>query len=141
MAISHKVRVYVFRWDENRLRFLLLRKNPPQENVLGPVCGPVGLDEHLPEAAVREVREETGLVEPVHLIDLQHANRLVIGDEGLVEWEFGYQARSDADEKRLSPGPDVSDLFWLDFDQAYARLEAAEDRTGIIRLRMRLQAG
>ncbi len=141
MTIHHKVRVFVFNWEEGRIRYLLLKKAPSTEHTWGPVAGPVNLGEHLQEAAVREVREETGILRPVHLIDLEHTQRLVFGDEGLVEWEFGYQAPGPTRALELAPSPEIVEFHWLDFDQAYDRLETPEDRTGIVRLRMRLQAG
>lgn len=139
--LSHEIRVFVFRYAEGRPDFLLLRHRPRAENELGPVHGPVEISEHLRDAVIREVREETGLIRPAHLIDLDHTSKLVVGDEGLIQWEFGYQAPSADVDTRLAPGPAVVETCWLPFERAFQRLPSAEDRSALVRLQMLLQAG
>lgn len=139
--LTHEIRVFVFRYQAGRPDFLLLRRRPRVENELGPVHGPVELSEHLRDAVIREVREETGLIRPAHLIDLDHASKLVVGDEGLIQWEFGYQAPETDVETRLHPGPEVAEAHWLPFEGAFQHLPNPEDRSALIRLQMLLQAG
>ena len=138
MVLHHKVRVFVFRFEERQPRYLLLRHQPRLENSLGPVHGTVGLGEHLEDAVLREVAEETGLRHPSHLIDLEHFERLCFGDEGVVEWEFGYETRGHG--PLIVPGPQVVETIWANFDQAFQTLEITEDRDALVRLQMRLGA-
>jgi len=139
MVLHHKVRVFVFRLEEARIRYLLLRKKPREEHVLGPVQGVVGLDEHLTDAVLREVTEETGIEGPTHLIDLEQTSQLVLGDEGLVEWDYGYQAPTNRG-KLLVPGPKIAETIWTDFEDAFGQLELPEDRSALVRLQMQLRA-
>lgn len=134
--LSHKVRVFVFRYDNGQLSYLLLRRRPSSENILGPIKGLVGIDEHLRDAVLREVREDTGLTHPTHLIDLDHASTFTIGDEGLVEWEFGYQAPILGPAGQIQPGPDVAESMWVGFEGAFCSLEMPEDRDALVRLQV-----
>lgn len=140
-VLRHQVRVFVFRYDEDALSFLLLRRRPRTEHTLGPIRGSVEVDEHLTETVLREVREETGIVRPAHLIDLEHTSTFVVGDEGLVQWEFGYQAPRPREEQDISPGPDVAESMWAGFQRTFQTLEDATDRSALVRLQMFLQAG
>ncbi|PIE22408.1 MAG: hypothetical protein CSA62_12395 [Planctomycetota bacterium] len=138
MVLHHKVRVFVFRYEEQQPHFLLLRHQPRLESRLGPVHGTVGMGEQLQEAVLREVTEETGLQHPSHLIDLEHFERLCFGDEGVVEWEFGYQTLGHGSV--IVPGPQVAETIWANFDRAFRSLEFSQDREALIRLQMRLRA-
>lgn len=139
--LHHQVRVFVFSFEEARVRYLLLRRRPRSENTLGPVRGPVELDEHLQDAVIREVREETGIVRPAHLIDLEHTSTFVLGDEGVVQWEFGYQAPGLDTGSSIQPGPLIAESMWVGFEDAFQALELPEDRSSLVRLQMVLQAG
>ncbi len=139
--LDHKVRVFVFCYDGTTVNYLLVRNHPKTENILGPVTGAVGLDEHLRDAVLREVREDTGLTHPKHLIDLEHTSTLTIGDEGLVEWEFGYQAPVIGDSALICPGPQVVESSWFRFENAFGLLESPDDRVALVRLQVLLQAG
>ncbi|MEZ5988557.1 MAG: NUDIX hydrolase [Planctomycetota bacterium] len=138
MVLDHKVRVFVFRHDGVQVDYLLLRRRPLVEHGFGPIRGIVGLDEHLEDAVIREVREETGLVRPTHLIDLEHVSRLFFGDDGLVEWGFAWQAPSG--DLEIRPGPDIAESLWTGFDHAFETLELPEDRETLVRLRMMLES-
>jgi len=139
--LDHKVRVFVFCFDGPQVNYLLVRRHPRSENILGPVTGAVGIDEHLRDAVLREVREDTGLTHPKHLIDLDHTSTLTIGDEGLVEWDFGYQAPGNRESALINPGPQVVESSWCQFERAFGLLEFPDDREALIRLQVMLQAG
>lgn len=136
-ALEHRVRVFVFQILESEVRYLLLRQKPAAEWPLGPVIGKVGLHEHLIDAAVREVREETGIRRPHHIMDLSEPSKELFGDIGLVEWPFAYQAgTADRPVDRVTPGPNVGEFLWLDFEQAFQRIESNRDRDALVRLKL-----
>lgn len=139
-ALEHKVRVFVFHVLEDGVRYLLLRQKPRSEWPLGPVIGMVTPGEKIRDAILREVRAETGLRRPVHLIDLARPQKELFGDLGLVEWPFAWQAGTPADiECPLHPGPMVGELQWLPFEAAFQRIEMPADRDALVRLQLALQ--
>lgn len=138
-ALEHKVRVFVFRVMAAEIEYLLVRKKPRSEWPLGPVVGPLELDEHLKDAVIREVKVETGLAKPLHLLDLSTPNKELFGDVGLVEWPFGYQAGAPGlPTPSLHPGPMVGDCAWMPFERAFQSIETDSDRDLLVRLQLKL---
>lgn len=137
-VLQHRVRVFVFQYEGTELRYLLLRQKPRAEWPLGPVIGAVGLDEHLPEAAVREVARETGLTRPQQLLDLAEPSKELFGDVGLVEWPFAFQAGTPGRPAEVTPGPMIGEYAWMAFDVAFRSVEARRDRDALVRLQVRL---
>jgi hypothetical protein len=139
-ALEHRVRVFVFQFLEDEVRYLLLRHEPAAEWPLGPVIGKVGLHEHLVDAIVREVREETGIRRAHHIMDLNEPRKELFGDVGLVEWPFAYQAGTpNQPVGDLTLGPNVGESVWLTFEDAFQRIEGNMDRDALVRLQLDLQ--
>jgi ADP-ribose pyrophosphatase YjhB (NUDIX family) len=119
---------------------LLLRQRPRAEWPLGPVIGTIAPGEKTEDAVLREVRAETGLRRPVHLMELSAPQKELFGDMGLVEWPFAWQAGIAGEPlQELSPGPMVGELQWMRFDEAWRRMETATDRDALVRLQLSLQ--
>ena len=138
--IDHQVRVFVFQVLEEGIEFLLLRQKPTVEWPFGPVVGTVQPSEGLRDTICRQVREETGIQRPTHILDLQVPNKELFGDLGLVEWPYAYQAGTPQNPIReLTPGPRIGDFAWLDFDAAFACIENEQDLEALVRLRLCLQ--
>ena len=140
LEVRHGVRVFVFRSTEEGARFLLVRPRPRNEWPWVPVIGAVNLHEHLQDAVLREVREETGLARPLHLIDLKHQEQTIVGDLGLVEWQFAFQVPAGIDP-RLHLGPRIHEYHWAAFEHAFQAVENITDRDGLVRLQCLLKAG
>lgn len=139
-SLEHKVRVFVFRVMAAEVQYLLLRKKPRSEWPLGPVVGPIEVDEHLKDAVLREVKVETGLSQPLHLLDLSAPSKELFGDIGLVEWPFGYQAGApDCPAPAVVPGPMVGDCAWMPFERAFQVIEVAADRDLLVKLQLRVR--
>ena len=138
--LEHRVRVFVFQVLEQGTRYLLLRQRPKTEWPLGPVIGAVNPGEKLHDAILREVRAETGLRRPVHLIELAAPQKELFGEMGLCEWPFAWQAGTPQTPVHdLAPGPMVGEFAWLPFQEAFQRLEVATDRDALVRLQLSLQ--
>lgn len=138
--LEHRVRVFVFQILEQGPQFLLLRQRPRAEWPLGPVIGTVAPGEKTEDAVLREVRAETGLRRPVHLMEIAAPQKELFGDMGLVEWPFAWQAGIAGEQIHgLTPGPMVGELQWLRFEEAYRRIESATDRDALVRLQLSLQ--
>ncbi len=138
--LDHNVRVFVFQFMEAEIQYLLLRQKPKEEWPLGPVVGSVGVSEHMQDAIVREVEEETGYQRPHHIIDLSQTHKELFGDIGLVEWAYAYQAGTpEQPANAVSPGPTVGEFAWYGFQDAFQRLETARDQQALIRLQLSLE--
>jgi len=129
--LSHRVRVFVFRYEGGQPRYLLLRASQ-QESFWTPVHGPIGFGEKYEVAIRREVLDDTGITRPNRLIDLEMPARFCLGDEETIEWLYGFQAQ---------PAPDLrvdarrwASFRWLGFPEAYPSLELDHDRAGLMRL-------
>lgn len=139
-TLEHKVRVFVFHLREDGVHYLLLRQKPRTEWPLGPVIGPVTPGEQIKDAVLREVRAETGLRRPLHLIEIAQPNKELFGEIGLVEWPFAWQAGTPEDPLRaVTPGPMVGEAAWMSFQEAFQRIELQPDRDALVRLQLSLQ--
>jgi ADP-ribose pyrophosphatase YjhB (NUDIX family) len=139
-ALEHRVRVFVFQFVGKDVKYLLLRHKPKAEWPLGPVVGAVRIDERMQDAIVREVREETGIRRPHHIIDLSEPSKELFGDVGLIEWPFAYQAATPTHELlRVTPGPTIGEYTWLGFEDAFQSVETRRDRQALVRLRLDLE--
>ena len=130
--LFHRVRVFVYRYESGDPEYLLLRSAQGIEGFWTPVHGPVGFGEQLESAIRREVLDDTGIGRPSQLIDLEMPSRWVLGDEEIIEWNFGFQSQ---------PVPDLQldtirwmDFRWARFPDAYPSLELEYDRAAILRL-------
>ena len=138
-ALEHHIRVYVFQVLNDSVQYLLLRHKPAAEWPLGPVVGTIAPDEHMQDAVLREVRADTGIHKPLHLMDLSQPKKELFGDVGLVEWSFAYQAGAPGRPVReVSPGPRIGAFAWMRFEEAFQRIEGSEDRDALCRLQLRL---
>lgn len=140
-SLEHHVRVWVLQITESQIQYLLLRQKPIAEWPMGPVIGAIAPHEHMRDAVVREVREETGLEQPVHVMDLSHPTKELFGDIGLVEWHFAYQAgMPNRPVRPVQPGPKVGEFAWMSFDAAFRCIETSEDRDSLVDLQLRLHS-
>jgi len=136
--LLHRIRVFVFRFHERRPQYLLLRGCQGIEAFWTPIHGPIGFGEKLEVAIRREVMDDVGLGKPAELIDLEMPSRWVLGDEEVVEWNFGFQTASREEDLQLDPR--WSDFRWAEFTKAYPSLELEYDRAAIMRLHTLLNA-
>ncbi len=141
-ALEHQIRVFVFQVLDREVQYLMVRQKPAAEWPLGPVVGSIGPAEHMQEAVVREVREDTGIRKPLHLIDLSRPTKELFGDMGVVEWHYAYQAGTPhRPVPEVTPGPRVGELSWMNFEEAFRRIETTEDRDTLVSLQLRLHDG
>ncbi len=133
---THRVVVCVFRGTRQGPRYLVVRQNTEYEGLWRPVLGTVRPEEVIEAAAVREVRDETGIVGPHQLIDFGYRNREQIGDFDLVEWGVGYDVGPDEPPIRL--GPSYREFRWLDFEEAYRVVEVPPLREAVLKLHLEI---
>ena len=132
VELSHRVRVFVYQLTGGDPNYLLLRSAQGIEGFWTPVHGPIGFGEQLESAIRREVMDDTGLGRPREVLDLRMTSRWLVGDEEIIEWNFGFHAPSEND-LRLDTERWV-DFRWSGFTEAYPSLELENDRAAIMRL-------
>ena len=137
--LSHRIRVFVYRFVEGLPRYLLLRSSQGIESFWTPIHGPIGFGEKLESAIRREVMDDTGLGRPAELIDLQMPSRWLLGDEEIIEWNFGFRALPTRDDLEID-SQRWAEFRWVHFAQAYPSLELEYDRAAITRLHALLHA-
>jgi NADH pyrophosphatase NudC (nudix superfamily) len=136
--LCHRIRVFVFRYQEGQPDYLLLRA-AQLESFWTPIHGPIGFGEKLESAIRREVMDDIGLARPNRLIDLEMPTRWQIGDEETIEWVFGFHAQPRQDDMRVDTRR-WSDFRWVQFPEAYPSLELEYDRAALMRLHTLLHA-
>ena len=133
---THQVAVFVFQDGPSGPRYLLVRQHRRHEGLWRPVLGTVRPEERLEAAALREVRDETGIVRPRALIDFGFRHREQVGDLDLVDWGLGYDVGSEPPDVQL--GEDYREYRWLDFEGAYRTIEVDPFREAVLKLHLRL---
>ncbi len=129
---AHRVRVFVFDFVERAPNYLLLRGRQGIESCWSPISAAIGLGEKMETAIRRSVMEDLGIGRPAELIDLQMPARWVLGDEEVIEWNFGFRVSPERRELRVDDR--FADFRWAQFGEAYPSLVLEPDRAAILRL-------
>ena len=131
--LSHRIRVFAYRVHEGKLDYLLLRNSRGIDASWSPINGPIGFGEQVESAVKREVRSDTGIVKSARLIDLDMPSHWLLGDEEVVEWNYGFRVPGSGDSIELDQER-FCDFRWSNFTDAYPSLILAYDRAAIMRL-------
>lgn len=116
MAMRRQVQVFPFRWRDGRREYLLLRRVPGMGGFWQPVTGGVESDETCDDAAVREIREETGLAG--RLVPTGLGSGFRWGGSHWRETVYAWDVTDD--EPRLSAEHDA--FVWCELGEAWWRL-------------------
>ena len=121
---------YVFRRTKEGLRFLLLKRAQTKkyEHFWQGVAGKIEKDETAWEAAIRELKEETGFA-PLHMFVADHVSRFyeTYGDRVNLVPVFGIEVGNDA----VALSEEHCEFKWLDFDTARSALVWSGQKEGI----------
>jgi 8-oxo-dGTP pyrophosphatase MutT (NUDIX family) len=122
------------------LEILVFRRPPARGRIWVPVSGKVEpADLGLESALRRELAEETGLTDPIRIIDLEWA--LPFRADNGETWRlhaYGVEVERTF-EPRLSPEHDLAE--WVLPDEAVRRLHYADNRDAVRRLLERVARG
>ena len=136
--LIHRIKVFVFEQVGPEPRYLLLKSAQGIESLWGPVQGTIGFGEQLESAIQREVLDDTGILQPADVIDLDMPARWCFGDEDVIEWAYGFKTTQVPQRLRLDPR--WAEFRWAPFGAAYPSLELDTDRAAIVRLHTILRA-
>ena len=121
---------YVFRQTHDGLRFLLLKraKTKMYEHLWQGVAGKIEGNENAWEAAIRELKEETGF-RPVRMFVADHVSRFyeTHGDRVNLVPVFGIEV----DDANVTLSKEHCEFRWVDFDTAYSTLVWSGQKDGI----------
>jgi hypothetical protein len=134
VELIHRVRVFPYSLKSREPSYLLLLREQGVESCWGPLQGEIAHDEQLEGAIRRQVLEGMGLEEPLEVVDLCMPARWLLGDEEIIEWNFGCHI-----PQELDATPKTT-LRWERFVHAYPSLELETDRAAILRLHALLRA-
>jgi len=138
MSVLHRVRVFVYNQSQADASYLLLHSAQGLEGLWRPVHGNIEFSEQFEMAVRREVLDETGLVATGEIVDLDLPLRQVLGDEEIVNWNFGFPIAARPEKLDLDSRWD--EHRWARFEQAFSRFELEGDRAAITRLHSLLHA-
>jgi hypothetical protein len=136
--LHHRIKIFVFRFEQRTPHYLLLKPDQGLEGLWGPLQGELGFGEKLESAIRRKVQEDVGLRPPGVLLDLEMPGRWSIGDEEIIEWTFGFKATGSVDTDRLSSL--WAEHRWARFQEAYNSLGLDPDRAAVMRLHTKVLA-
>ena len=129
--ISRVIDAYVFRKTNNGVNFLLLKRAETKiyEHLWQGVAGKIEQGETATEAAVRELKEETGL-EPFRMFVADHVSRFyeVHGDRINLVPVFGIEVR----EEKVILSKEHCDFKWVEFELARKTLVWKGQKEGIL---------
>ena len=121
---------YVFHQKDGALRFLLLKRNKDKlyEHLWQGVAGKIEGNETASEAAIRELREETGL-EPVRIFVADHVSRFYESHQDRINLVPVFGIEVDSVEVKLSE--EHVDYKWVDIYEALDTLVWRGQKEGI----------
>ena len=128
-----KVRVvdaYVYRKTGDKIKYLILKRAGTKmyEHLWQGVAGKIEKGEQAWQAAIRELKEETGL-DPIRIFVADHVSKFyeTHGDRVNLIPVFGIEVDSDI----ISLSREHSDFKWLDYNKAYSHLVWNGQKKGI----------
>lgn len=136
--LHHRIKVFVYRFEQGAPHYLLLKPDQGLEALWGPLQDELGFGEKLETAIRARVHGQVGLEAPGRVLDLEMPGRWTLGDEEIVEWTYGFQARGKVREDRLSSA--WAAFRWARFQDAYSCMGLDLDREAVMRLHTRVLA-
>jgi dATP pyrophosphohydrolase len=123
-----QVEVIVFKIINDKILFLLLKRNEQRGGFWQPVTGGVEEGENLIEAVNRELREETGITRYLRIIENLHYFEFKSEGYGeLKEYVFGVEIDPATNIKLSS---EHTEMKWCDLDEALTLLKHDSNKVG-----------
>ncbi|MFO0985282.1 MAG: NUDIX domain-containing protein [Planctomycetota bacterium] len=133
----HRVMLFVYQREApERLRYLIVRPAPRQENFWQPVHVPIEPGETVAAAALRRLGSGLHLPDPDEVVDIHHFERFHLGDFDCVDWTFACGFRKCVE--RLDLPADLQDYQWVPIDWAFQLIDEDASRRAVMKLHLAL---
>lgn len=124
LKVKNQVEVWVYRYEQGRPIFLILKRMPERGDFWQPITGGIEPGETPMEAAQRELFEETGISSPLYMFDLNCTFCFLWDNRLYTEHVFGVEAPSE----KVILSPEHYDFRWADLETASALLRWEANR-------------
>ncbi|MGB9743280.1 MAG: NUDIX domain-containing protein [Minisyncoccales bacterium] len=140
MKTNNQVEVYLFqRSDDKGILFLILKRIPEKGGFWQPITGNVQEEESFEEAALREIREETGISTPLRLINTGYSFDFFDDNRWQHEHVFGAQVEEDTE---ITLSHEHTDFKWVTKEEALNKyLKWPGNKEGLKKLSEILEGG
>lgn len=112
---NRQVEIVLFKRTEAGIRFLMLKRNPQKGGFWQPITGGVHEGETDTNAAIREVREETGVEAKTPLVDTGHSFTFEEEPKTYYEHVFGLEID---EQTNVVLSPEHTELAWVSKQEA-----------------------
>ncbi len=127
-----QVEVIVFKIINDKILFLLLKRNKQKGGFWQPITGGVHDGESLANAVKRELLEETNIKDYIHIYDDIHYFEFNTDKFGtLKEYVFGVQV---ADDMAAKLSPEHTEMKWCTLEEALGLLKYDSNKVGFKKL-------
>jgi len=135
MRLPVEVEAIIFRRNDTRIEYLLLKRLPQKNGFWQPVTGGMEEGETLEEALRREIIEETGVKNIVAVIEGLHY--FEFSDPGPYQ-EYVYGVEVSPSEEIALDGKEHSEYRWCSFQDALQLLHWKENKAALRKLNITL---
>jgi len=111
MRTPNQVEVIIYKKEDNRIYFLILKRSAQKGGFWQPITGGVEEDETYQEAVLREIYEEIGVVDIVDLIDINYTFEFLENNINYLERVFGAKI---SPESHINISKEHTEYKWVD---------------------------
>lgn len=120
MELPIKVEGIIFRKNNEKIEYLLLKRTPSDGGFWQPMTGTPYFDESLKDCLLRELQEETGIREVNKITDEIYRFSWLKKDYVVVELVYGVEVKNDV---KIIVSHEHTDYKWCQYDDAIAMFE------------------
>jgi len=131
MRLPLQVEAIIFRKNGNKTEYLLLKRVPEKNGFWQPVTGGLEEGETRTEALFREIKEETGIKNPIRVIEGLYY--FEFSDPNLNQ-EYVYGVEVSPTEELVLDGEEHSEYRWCSFQEALQLLSWKENKEALKKL-------
>lgn len=137
--MNKKVEIFIFRIVNKKVQYLLFKRIKEKGGFWQPVTGMVENNETLTKAALREMKEETGIDDFIRIIKNVHKFKFD-NENPYEEHIFGAEIKPEQDiDINNNIYPEHDKFKWCSYENALKILKWEENKKGLIELNKKLK--